>query len=288
MIICQRCSMNFRISLVCILTVGLLTSVGPAAAQFETRASSPAPQAPESIAVGAFSKNGYLDLAAVGHDTDQLAILLGKGDGTFQKPTFLEEGGAYVAAGDLRNDGNLDLITGSFVNSVGVRLGNGNGTFGPLKTFPVPASPFFLALGDFNGDHFLDAVVADKSGGCECISVLLGNGDGTFRKAIETNSPYPVTALGLGDFNGDGILDIATVGQFGGASEVGILLGNGDGTFNASGSYPVYDGPQSVAVADFNGDHILDLAVAEPIGGAISIFSRKWRRHLHRSADHWG
>jgi hypothetical protein len=87
------------------------------------------------------------------------------------------------------------------------------------------------------------------------------------------NSPYPLTALGLGDFNGDGILDIATVGQFGGSSEVGILLGNGDGTFNAIGSYSVYDRLQSVAVADFNGDGILDLAVAEPIGGRSVSFS---------------
>ncbi|HEY1657614.1 MAG TPA: FG-GAP-like repeat-containing protein [Candidatus Sulfotelmatobacter sp.] len=263
--------MNARRRLAFTLALGFISTI-PAGAQFETRASVAVPGEPESIAAGSFNQDGYTDLAVAGNATNQLAILTGKGDGTFEKPTFLEEGASYVVTGDLRNTGTLDLITGSAVNSVGVRLGNGNGTFGPLKTFPVPASPFFLALGDFNGDHFLDAVVADKSGGCECISVLLGNGDGTFRKAIETNSPYPLSALGLGDFNGDGILDIATVGQFGGSSEVGILLGNGDGTFHAIGSYSVYDGPQSVAVADFNGDHILDLAVAEPIGGAISIF----------------
>jgi hypothetical protein len=149
--------MNARFRLV--LTVALaLIPTAPAAAQFETRASVGVPGEPESIAVGSFSRNGYLDIAVAGHLTNRLAILLGKGDGTFQSSTFLEQGASYVATGDLRNAGVLDLVTGSAVNTVGVRLGNGNGTFGPLRTFPVPASPFFLALGDFNNDHFLDAV----------------------------------------------------------------------------------------------------------------------------------
>jgi FG-GAP-like repeat len=155
----------------------------------------------------------------------------------YQKPSFLGEGASLVVTGDLRNSGALDLVTGSFVNSVGVRLGNGNGTFGSRTTFPVPGSPLFLGLGDFYNNGFLDAVVADKSEKCECITVLPGNGNGTFGHAIETQSPYPLAVFGVGDFNGDGNLDIATVGQFGGSSEVGILLGNGDGTLSGRELY---------------------------------------------------
>jgi hypothetical protein len=192
--------MNARTSTVFILAAGLLTCAFPATAQFETRASITVPGEPESIAVGSFGQNGYADIAVAGHATNQLAILLGKGDGTFQTPSFLEEGASLVVTGDLRNTGTLDLVTASFANRIGVRLGNGNGTFGPLATFLVPGSPLFLALGDFDNDHFLDAVVWDKSEKCECITVLPGNGDGTFRSAIETSSPYPLTAFAVGDF----------------------------------------------------------------------------------------
>jgi hypothetical protein len=87
---------------------------------------------------------------------------------------------------------------------------------------------------------------------------------------MHTPAPYPTQVLGGGAFNRDGNLDLVTAGQFGGTNLMGVLLGNGDGTFRTGESYTVYNGPQSIAVADFNGDHILD--VAEPEGGAISIF----------------
>jgi hypothetical protein len=155
---------------------------------------------------------------------------------------------------------------------VSVLLGKGDGTFGPAVSYATPDFPAFVGVGDFNGDHKLDLVTIDQSGVCPCISVLLGNGDGTFQEPpINTMPPYPAAAIGIGDFNHDGKMDLVTVGQFGSASEVGILLGNGDGTFTLGMSYVAGSDPQSVAVADFNGDHKLDLAVADALGGSIDI-----------------
>jgi hypothetical protein len=95
----------------------------------------------------------------------------------------------------------------------------------------------------------------------------LGNGDGTFQAPIVTQPPFDVESIGIGDFNGDGKLDIATAGNY----TVNILLGNGNGTFDYGASYPSGESPGSIAVADFSGNHKLDLAIANSEGGSISV-----------------
>jgi hypothetical protein len=228
---------------------------------------------PQSLAVADFNGDGYLDLAVAAHVTGQVSVLLGNGDGTFRRPVLYKAGANTVISGDLRNIGIPDLVvTNPALHAIGVMLGNGDGTFGPLTRYPdTQGNPVFAAFGDFNNDGNLDVVAVDDTA-CACISVLLGNGDGTLRKQMHMTAPYTAQTLGVGDFNRDGNLDVVTAGQFGGTNEMGVLLGNGNGTFRAAGSYPTFNGPQSIAVADFNGDHIPDVAVAEPEGGAISIF----------------
>jgi len=172
-------------------------------------------------------------------------------------------------------EGVLDLVvTNDLSNQVQVLLGNGDGTFGALASYPTPDLPAAVAVGDFNGDHKPDLVTVDESGycHCHCISVFLGNGDGTFQQPpINTLPLTPPVAIGIGDFNHDGKLDLVSVGQFGSPGQADILLGNGDGTFTPGDSYALGSDPQSVAVADFNGDHILDLAIADPESGNIDI-----------------
>lgn len=122
--------------------------------------------------------------------------------------------------------------------------------------------PTGLAVADFNGDGIPDVATFNRStdGGNGSITVLLGNGDGTFiTLAASPSTGYLPRAITAGDFNGDGIPDLAVVSLNG----VTILLGNGDGTFNAAPSPSIVPGTQfiDIVAADFNGDGIEDLAV---------------------------
>jgi hypothetical protein len=215
-----------------------------------------------------------------------VAVLLNNGDGTF-KPAlnYASNGQAAhsVAIGDVNGDGKPDIVvadscaTGDFYctsGTVGVLLGNGDGTFRPVVIYGTGgAYPTSVALGDLNNDGKVDIVVSNyqttTSDYTGRIGVLLGNGDGTFQPAVTCLSGgVGDNSVALADLNGDGRLDLlavnqgATVGPSTGT--LGVLLGNGDGTFQ-----PVIANPTTrlsvdyfgqMAVADFNGDGKLDVA----------------------------
>jgi hypothetical protein len=173
-----------------------------------------------------------------------------------------------VAIGDLNEDGILDLAVADWDNeTLGVMLGNGDGSFKPIMEYAAGLDPQSVVVADFNGDGKLDAAIANSFS--SNVSVLLGNGDGTFRPAanyVTGSSPYSLVA---GDFNDDGKLDLALANS--GDNTVSILLGNGDGTFGATNTFSVGISPSPLTVGDFNGDGKLDLAVANSGGGSISI-----------------
>jgi FG-GAP-like repeat/Protein of unknown function (DUF1573) len=232
-----------------------------ALAQFETRTSVPAAPSSESIAVGDFNRDGKLDVAVA---DNSLQVFLGNGDGTFQPAAnYLSGTGAiFVATADFNQDGKLDLAVAD-LNGLFVLIGNGDGTFQTPVAYTTACIPIFVSTGDFNGDHKVDLLVTYSSGSCGYVSIFLGNGDGTFQQTpINTSTLYNPAATGIGDFNGDGKLDLAVAEQFGMISQVEILLGNGNGTFSSSATYKVGASPTSVAVADFRGNGKLDLAVA--------------------------
>jgi hypothetical protein len=164
----------------------------------------------------------------------------------------------------------LDIVAANFGqfggNTVSVLLGNGDGTFKPQVQYTTSNGPLSVIAADFDGDGNIDLAVDCSCGsGSPCgypgaVSILLGNGDGTFRSHVDydaTAFPYTVSS---GDYNADGNLDLLIPDLD--TSQVSLLLGNGDGTFSPVVIYgPTGIGPVGVAPGDFNGDGRLDAVI---------------------------
>ena len=192
-----------------------------------------------------------------------VSVLLGNGDGILlAAQSFPASGASSIAVGDFNGDGKVDLAVAS--GSVSVLLGNGDGTFRAARGFAVGGSPWAVAIGDFNGDGKLDLATANGGGGLEpgTVSALLGNGDGTFLEAPTYAAGAAPSSIAVGDFNGDGKLDLVT--------NVSVLVGNGDGTFQAPLAFPA-GAYSSLAVGDFNGDGKLDLAGVASYGIWVAL-----------------
>jgi hypothetical protein len=263
------------------LAASILALCSASQAQFESRASLSVGGLPNSLAIGDFNGDGTLDVAEVNTASPgSVEILLGNGDGTF-KPgaAYVVPFAFYLVAASLRNNGILDLVLGgASTDDIYVMLGNGDGTFRSPTAYSTTAESKMVALGDFTGGGNLDVVTLEGTSAqgtiCNCVEILPGNGDGTFGAPITTPVPYNVTgfALAAGDFNDDGKLDLAVSGGYFSSYQVDILLGDGDGTFNAAGYYPVSATPQSIALGYFTGDKTkLDLAVANYLGSSVSV-----------------
>jgi hypothetical protein len=180
-----------------------------------------------------------------------------------------------VVVADFTRGRAQDLaVTNEVDNTVSILLGNGNGTFQPHIDYPTGLGPEDVAVGDFNHDGVLDLAVVNAGENtlgqpANSVSILLGNGDGTFQPHVDYPTGQLPFHVAVGDFNGDGNLDLAVVDQYDDA--VSILLGNGDGTLQPEIEYGVSTEPTSVVVSDFNRDGILDLAVANFAAGTVSI-----------------
>ena len=257
---------------------------------------------PVAVVVDDFNHDGKQDLAVANFNLDNLtsgdtvSVLLGNGDGTFQAAIHYGVGKhpIAIAVGDFNNDGKQDLVTAnSGDNTVSVLLGDGNGTFQTAVNSSAGNSPHSVASADFNGDGKLDLVVtnclvdpsqsvfdcSNQTRVDDTITVLQGNGDGSFGAPARFRagvSPYTVV---LGDLNGDGNIDLAVL-DHGAPIQQGnthtfvdqgfaitIFEGNGKGVFSRVHDYPLPSVPTSIAVADFNSDRKLDLVVN---GGSFS------------------
>ena len=182
-----------------------------------------------------------------------------------------------VAVGDFNGDGTADLATcgvGNSRSTVSILLGNGDGSFQAHRDFNTGVGPTGIAVGDFNGDGKLDLVTANfgiDQGFSNTVSVLLGNGDGTFQRHVEYEAGNFPKSVAVGDFNGDGKLDVVVANFASNLKQVNVLLGNGDGTFGSPVAYGTGKLPVSVVVGNFNGDANLDIAVANSGGNTVSV-----------------
>ena len=234
---------------------------------------------PKYVAVGDFDGNGHPDTATVNFGDNTVSVMLGDGSGGFTSatgsPFAVGASPDFVAVGDFNGDGKQDLaVVNEGDNTITILLGNGSGGFTPASGGPVAVgnNPYGVAVGDFNGDSIQDLAVPNFND--NTVTVLLGNGAGGF---TPSGNPIAVgaspTSVTVGDFNSDGILDLAVSNQ--NDSTVTILQGNGAGGFTAPEGTLITVGSQPVSVValDFNGDGILDLAVANQGDHTVTVLS---------------
>src|SRR5271157_3685277 len=169
---------------------------------------------PSAIVAGDFTGDGRTDLAVANYGSNDVSVLLGNGDGTFQNQVRYAAGSAPVAVvvGDFNGDGRTDLAVANYLsNDVSVLLGNGDGTFQNQARYAAGFGPSALVVGDFDGDGdgLTDLAVANYFS--NDVSVLLGNGDGTFQNQVRYAAGFGPSALVAGDFTGDGRPGLLTV-----------------------------------------------------------------------------
>lgn len=243
------------------------------------------------LIAGDFNGDGLMDLAAANSDSGNIAILLQTAPGVFAPPVYSSATSLLtvsIRTGDFNGDGKLDLLASNFGDSTGFAppgsidlfLGNGDGTFGAAtQVWAGPSNADGLVVGDFNGDGVQDFAFASVDtvgvpGGVNGIQVVLGNGDGTFGAAtgyVTTagGSPHNIVA---GDLNNDGITDLVVTNSDT-PGTVSILIGNGDGSFQAPVDLDTGDLPYVVALGDPDDDGDLDLIVGSAGDGTYEAFN---------------
>jgi len=245
----------------------------------------------DTMASGDFNNDGTPDVVVVNNGINtfgDVSVLLADGKGGFLAPVSYPVIGStpvWVQVADFNGDHKLDLaVSVTTTNSVSILLGNGDGTFQPAVSYAVESGPQGIAVGDLNGDGKVDIVAANQCGvdpNCRLgtISVLLGNGDGTFQKELSFPGGFFPLSVAITDFNGDGHLDVAVADACGtdptctSNGTVGILLGNGDGTLQPLASYTATAGLIVRLVSgDFNGDHHPDVVAMSSQGPNLTVF----------------
>ncbi|CAF3973694.1 unnamed protein product [Adineta steineri] len=232
---------------------------------------------PAEMALHDLNNDTFLDLVVSDHEYDRVFVFLGTGDGEFIRTRDLSTGnssGPYlILINDFNNDNLLDIAIGNGdVNNVGVFLGDGKGNFSQQITTYIESGPYAFVAVDFNKDGILDIATANYDS--NNTSILYGNGDGSFKlqntfSTGDASLPYAVTN---GDFNRDNIDDLIIANS--GTDNVGILVGNSDGTFRKQKTYSTGRGSNAVeiTIGDFNRDNRLDFVSANLNNNTIGIF----------------
>ncbi len=251
---------------------------------------------PVAVVSEDFNQDGNKDLAIVLMGSASVLVMIGNGDGSFQSPANYATGRnpGSIVAGDWNGDGKTDLavvcqgLGSEAAPEINILIGTGYGSFLRGTSLPVNGGPGALASADFNSDGRADLVVSYGSNSEIPYTVFLAEGNGSFKAVVPViggSTREPVTQLqsrGVGDFNGDGRLDLVLSPRVESwrtahlapriTDILAIALGNGDGTFLPAQRLrprPFTDdvdgmsGVVAIAAADFDGDGVLDLAVLD-------------------------
>ncbi len=233
---------------------------------------------PKSLISGDFNADGKIDLAIT--YPNYVSIIIGSGLGSFGSEYSIFYGGSSnkLISVDFNNDSVKDIISVNreciytkCITNINILNGDGVGGFSPINSLKIGAgknnSNSFHINGDFNGDGKLDLATANI--GSKNVSVLFGNGLGSFGTATNFNVGIIPKSLISGDFDSDGKLDLATANN--GSNNVSVLLGNGLDSFGTATNFNVGTYPESLISGDFNGDGKLDLATANNGSNNVSI-----------------
>ena len=224
---------------------------------------------PSAVAVVDVNNDNKTDIIVANYDSNNVGVLLNKGNGTFGSQTTFSTGSGSepyaVAVVDVNSDNKPDIVVANEgPNNVGVFLNTGTGTFGSQTTYSTGSNsgPCSVAVVDVNSDNKPDIVVANSA--TNNVGVLLNAGSGTFlsQTTYSTGSGSNPYAVAVGDVNSDNKPDIVVPNSA--LDNVGVLLNTGTGTFGSQTTYSTGSGskPYAVAVIDVNSDNKPDIVVA--------------------------
>lgn len=235
---------------------------------------------PVGVKIKDLDGDGLADVVAANELSNNVTVTLNRGEGSFFEPAAYQVGEkpSFIAIEDVNGDGKPDIVTANYgSDDISVLLGIGDGAFHPHKTYAVGSNPKYPTVGDFNADGKQDIAVVNSGPYSKTVSILFGNGDGTFKPESTHTLDRRPSSMVKGDFNEDGFLDLIVLlsqncpGAICDSGGLTLLLGKGDGAFINGSSYldNSTHGASDILAGDFNKDGRLDLITSNG-GGSVN------------------